>query len=52
LIVERQVHKGETGNKEVQYGPGMDKLRQARRIALSQPLAIPEGCARAELDPE
>ena len=53
---ERQVHKGETGNKETpsqrqspitNSGPGMDKPRQAQGITFSQPLAVLEGCARA-----
>jgi len=54
-IVERQVHKGETGNKETpsqrqssksNSKSGMDKLRQAQGITFSQLLAVLEGCAR------
>ena len=55
-IEERQVHHGERGNKVTpshkrkpitNSGPGMAKPRQALGIALSQPLLVPEGCARA-----
>ena len=55
-MVERQVHKGESGNKETpnhirnpitNSGPGIAKPRLTRGIALSQPLLVPEGCDKA-----
>ena len=57
-MVERHVHKGESGNKETpnhirnpitNSGPGIAKPRliMTRGIALSQPLLVPEGCDKA-----